>query len=133
MNWNGQNRNDRGLTYCPGNFLEKLRTTTRSFSQVVSLSADIRTRDLENTSHKRCRLIIYKCNCRVSSSRVSSAGIVTGYELGDRGFEVRIRVFFLLSAASRPALGPTQSRIQWILRKFFPEVKWMGREADHKN
>jgi hypothetical protein len=33
--------------------------------------------------------------------------------------------------SSRPALGPTQPRIQWASGTLSPEVKRPGREADH--
>jgi len=38
---------------------------------------------------------------------------------------------FLLSTASRPALGPTQPPTQWVAGALSPEVKWPGREADN--
>jgi hypothetical protein len=37
---------------------------------------------------------------------------------------------FLLTTASRPALGSTQSPIQWVPRVLSLEVKRTGREAD---
>jgi hypothetical protein len=39
--------------------------------------------------------------------------------------------FFLLAAASRMALGTNQSPIQWVLEVIIPQVKRLGREADH--
>jgi hypothetical protein len=38
---------------------------------------------------------------------------------------------FLLFTASRPALAPIQSPIQWVPGALSPEVKWPGREAEH--
>jgi hypothetical protein len=38
---------------------------------------------------------------------------------------------FLFSKSSRPALGPTQPPIQWVLGALSPMVKRSGREADH--
>jgi hypothetical protein len=38
---------------------------------------------------------------------------------------------FLLTTASRPALGPTQPSIQWVTGAFTSGVKWPGRETDH--
>jgi hypothetical protein len=38
---------------------------------------------------------------------------------------------FFFTTASRPALGPTQSRIQWVPGGPFLGVKRPGREADH--
>jgi hypothetical protein len=38
---------------------------------------------------------------------------------------------FLFSTSSRPALGPTQSPIQWVPGALSPGVKLQGREADH--
>jgi hypothetical protein len=41
------------------------------------------------------------------------------------------REFYLFATASRPALGPTHSPIQWIPAALFREVKRPGRETDH--
>jgi len=38
--------------------------------------------------------------------------------------------FLLFSTAYRPAVGPTQPTIQWVLGAFTMEVKLLGREAD---
>jgi hypothetical protein len=38
---------------------------------------------------------------------------------------------FHFSISSRPALGPTQSSIQWVRGALSPGVKWPGREADN--
>jgi hypothetical protein len=38
---------------------------------------------------------------------------------------------FLFSTATRPAPGPTQPPIQWVLGTHSPGVKRQGREADH--
>jgi hypothetical protein len=35
--------------------------------------------------------------------------------------------------ASIPALGPTQSPVQWILQALFLAVKWPGRETNHSH
>jgi len=34
---------------------------------------------------------------------------------------------------SRPALGPTQPPIQWVLGALSSGVKWLGHEADHSH
>jgi hypothetical protein len=67
----------------------------------------------------------------IFGSRDSSVGIVTGYGLDGWGsFPGRGKIF-LFYIASRPALGPTQPPIQWILGAVSPWVKRPGREADH--
>jgi hypothetical protein len=38
---------------------------------------------------------------------------------------------FLFSTSSRPALGPTQPPIQWILGALSPGIKRQGHDADH--
>jgi hypothetical protein len=54
-----------------------------------------------------------------------------GYGLDD-GFESRQGLgIFLFTTASRPALGPTQSPIQWVPGALFLGIKRQGREADH--
>jgi hypothetical protein len=51
-------------------------------------------------------------------SQDSSVGMATGYGLDDRVIWVRFLEGtgnFLFATASRPALGPTQPPIQWVL------------------
>jgi hypothetical protein len=55
----------------------------------------------------------------------SSVDIETAYGLGDRAVGVRVSMSF------RPALGSTQTPIQWAPGGFFPGVKLPGRKADH--
>jgi hypothetical protein len=67
-------------------------------------------------------------------SRDSSVGIALGYGLDDRGSRVDSRRglgIFLFTTASRTALGPTQSPIQWVLGALSLGVKRLGSEADH--
>jgi hypothetical protein len=67
-------------------------------------------------------------------SRNSSVGIALGYGLDDRGSRVRFpaeAVIFLLTAASRTALGPTQPPIQGVPGALSLGVKRPEREADH--
>jgi hypothetical protein len=48
------------------------------------------------------------------------------------GFESRQRVgIYLFATASRTALGPTQTIIQWVPGSLSLGVKRLGREADH--
>jgi hypothetical protein len=48
--------------------------------------------------------------------RGSSVSIVSGYGLGDRGsIPGRGKRIFPLTSVSRPALGPTQPYVQWVL------------------
>jgi hypothetical protein len=47
------------------------------------------------------------------------------------GFRHGQEIFFLYSAAFRPALGPTQPPIQWVPEALSLEVKRLKREADH--
>jgi hypothetical protein len=55
-----------------------------------------------------------------------------GYWLDDRGFESRQGLGILLcTTVSRPALGPTQHLIQWVLGAISLGVKRPGSEADH--
>jgi hypothetical protein len=49
------------------------------------------------------------------------SGIALGYGLDDWGFEFRQGLeMFLVTTASRPALGHTQPPIQWVQEAFFP-------------
>jgi hypothetical protein len=55
-----------------------------------------------------------------------------GYGLDDRGFESRQGLgIFLLTRASRPALGPSQHPIQWEPGALSLGVKLPGCETDH--
>jgi hypothetical protein len=57
---------------------------------------------------------------------------VTGYGLDDGGIGVRVsigsRIIFM---SSRPAVGPTQLRINWLPGALSLGVKWLGHEAGH--
>jgi hypothetical protein len=69
---------------------------------------------------------------RSGGSQDSIVGIAIGYGLNGRGVGVRVPVVsIILSTSSRPALGPTQSPIQWVPGALSPGVKRPGREADH--
>jgi hypothetical protein len=65
-------------------------------------------------------------------SRDSSVIIALGYGLNDRRFESRHGLgIFLYATVSRPAPGPTQHPIQWVLGSLSLGVRRPGREADH--
>jgi hypothetical protein len=73
------------------------------------------------------------------SSRDSSVGLatrLTGWTIGVLGFDSR-RVLgtFLLTTASRTALGPTQPPIQWVPGALSRGggVKRSRRESDHSS
>jgi hypothetical protein len=57
------------------------------------------------------------CECTVTSaSRGSSVSVVSGYGPGDWGsIPGRSKRIFPLASVSRPALGPTQPPVQWVL------------------
>jgi hypothetical protein len=56
----------------------------------------------------------------------------TGWTMGVLGFDSRRELgIFLFTTASRTALGPTQTSIQWVPGALSLGVKRAGREADH--
>ena len=55
---------------------------------------------------------------------------MTRYGLGGLGIEFRWGRD--VPHSSRPALGPTQPRVQWVPGFFFPGVKWPGRGVNHQ-
>jgi hypothetical protein len=65
----------------------------------------------------------------------SSVSVVSGYGLDERAIEVRspaeAKGFFPLASVSRPALGPTQPPVQWVMRVLSPGKARPGRDADH--
>jgi hypothetical protein len=69
-----------------------------------------------------------------SWSRDSVVGVTTGYGLDDRVVEVRIPIGSnTFSTSSRPALGSTQSPIEWGTHwTLSPGVERPGREADQR-
>jgi hypothetical protein len=70
-------------------------------------------------------------NSLILRSGDSSVSIVMGFGL-DRWGSIPCRSkIFLFSTASRPAMGPTQPSIQWVLGVSSLRVKQLGHEADH--
>jgi hypothetical protein len=64
-------------------------------------------------------------------SRNSSIDIATDYGLDGRGsIPSRDKGIFFYYTASKQALGPTQTPIQWIRETITPGIKQPGREAD---
>jgi hypothetical protein len=56
--------------------------------------------------------------------------IATGYGLDSECSVPGKGKIFLFSTAARPALGPTQPPIQWVLGDLSLGIKRQGREAD---
>jgi hypothetical protein len=70
----------------------------------------------------------------IRESRDSSGGIPLGYGLDSRGSRVQFPAgvgIFLLTTATRTALGPIQPPIQWVPGALSLGVKRPGRKADH--
>jgi hypothetical protein len=64
--------------------------------------------------------------CKLMCEPGSSVSIVSGYGLDDRTIEVRSRAEakdFPLVSVSRPALGPTQPSVRWVLGVLSPGLK----------
>jgi hypothetical protein len=77
---------------------------------------------------------IFKTRIGKLKSRDTSVGIALGYGLDDQGsrFDSRRGVgIFLFATASRTAMGPTRSLIQWVPGGLSVGVKRPGRVADH--
>jgi hypothetical protein len=70
---------------------------------------------------------VYK---RIFMSQDSSVGIVTGYGLVGRGSIPSEVTNSPYSTAPRPAVGPTQPPIKWVLGTY-PRVKRPNVDADH--
>jgi hypothetical protein len=64
-------------------------------------------------------------------SRDSYVDTATGHGLNGWGSNPGWRKIFLFSTTFRPALGPTQTSIQWVPIASYPAVKRQRREADH--
>jgi hypothetical protein len=79
------------------------------------------------------KLPLINGNCLTrKSSTDSSVSIVTRLRTGRPKFDSRKRQgLFLLAAASRPDLGPTQPPIQWIPEALSLGLRRPGREAGH--
>jgi hypothetical protein len=81
-----------------------------------------------NFTHKK---MFTKIWIHLHSRFHSSVSIETGYGLDGRGSNPGRGTIFLSYTASRPALGPTQAPIQWVLESLSLGVKQSGREAEH--
>ena len=79
-----------------------------------------------------CLISIFPCFPRfLAEPWPGNTGL--GCELYDPGFQFRQgQEVFLFSKASRPAMGPTQTPVQWI-PGVFPRVKRPGRQVDHSS
>jgi hypothetical protein len=55
-----------------------------------------------------------------------------GYRLDGRGSSPSRRKFFLFSTVSGPALGPTQTHIEWAPGNISQGVKRLAIEVDHR-
>jgi hypothetical protein len=82
---------------------------------------------LQSHSHHRRSL----CPAGTSSSCDSSVAVATGSRLDGRGSIPGMAILFLITTASRPALGTTQPPIQWVSGALSPGVKQLKREAYH--
>jgi hypothetical protein len=60
----------------------------------------------------------------------SSVSIVSAYGLDDRAIEVRSpaekKGFLPLASVSRPALGPIQPTVEWVLKVLSPGLRAAG-------
>jgi len=61
------------------------------------------------------------------SNRACVASLVHTHTMQVMGYEW---IFFVFDTASRPALGPTNLPIRWVLGTLSSGVKWPGREAN---
>jgi hypothetical protein len=83
--------------------------------------------DLYNSKHRNSNVI-----GSLEETRKNFLFLSDGQRAGRPGTDSREeQEFFLFSIASRPALGPTQPPIQWVLEALSPEVKRPGHEADY--
>jgi hypothetical protein len=75
--------------------------------------------------------LINKCNKKGGRQYISEPGssvsVVSGYGLDDQAIEVRspaeMKGFFPVASVSRPALGPTQTPVQWVPGVLSPGLK----------
>jgi hypothetical protein len=97
---------------------------------------------MNRLSQKLYRMFLDRIIYNVSKSGVSSKLIfiyyqvlvwITGWTTGRSGFDPRQgQRTFPVASVSRPALGPTQSPVQWVQGVLSPGVKARpGRDADH--
>jgi hypothetical protein len=84
------------------------------------------------SKYKTLLFLVFGLN--VTQYLAQRTGIAQWYSAGLRGGWSGVRVpegAGNFSTVSRPALGPTQPPIQWVLGTLSLEVKRPGREGDH--
>jgi hypothetical protein len=101
------------------------------FYAVCVLSKDSRKLVLPRTSFIIICFSVFLMIILICADRVIElVGVVVGYWLDGPGLIPGIARFFVFSIASRLAVGPTQSHIQWGLGVTSQGVKRPSREAD---
>jgi hypothetical protein len=88
---------------------------------------------VQGTGRKLHNEQLHNLYCSHIAKRSQLSGIALAYGLDYRGFESRqeLEIFLFTTAASRPALGPTQPPIQWVAGILSLGLKRPHRETHH--
>jgi hypothetical protein len=88
--------------------------------------------DASSDAWHRPTASIYFLLYNLFTDRNSVVGIPMDYGLkGQESIRGKVKSFFLLFTASRPALGPAQPPIQWVPGALSSRVNRSEREVDH--
>jgi len=83
--------------------------------------------------HSNCHATPQSCRIYITRAGEAPSVLWLGHRLNDRGSTPTELGILFFAATSRPAPGPIQPPMQWVLGATSPGANWPGHEADHSS